>query len=107
MVSVKLMIDETSDFFEGCVGMMGEFGTGRMIARDGKTLMEDGDAFGQEWQVLNTETKLFQATRIPQHPQQCILPSPSKTGRRLGQTVTSRSTPAPTRSVTRRIVFTM
>ena len=39
--------------------MMGRFETGEMIGRDGSTVFEDANAFGQEWQVLDTEPKLF------------------------------------------------
>jgi hypothetical protein len=45
--------------FADSEGLMGAFGTGHMIARDGKTVIEDANAFGQEWQVLDTEPTLF------------------------------------------------
>jgi hypothetical protein len=31
-----------------------------MVARDGKTIIDDANAFGQEWRVLDTEPSLFQ-----------------------------------------------
>jgi hypothetical protein len=37
---------------------MGDFGMGHMISHDGKTIMDDANAFGQEWQVLDSEPKL-------------------------------------------------
>jgi hypothetical protein len=56
-----------------------EFRKGHMIlARDGKTVFDDANAFGQEWQVLDTEPSLFHTVRLPQHPpqQECTLPPP-------------------------------
>jgi hypothetical protein len=50
-----------------------------MVARDGTTVLEDPIAFGQEWQVLSAESKLFQEDRLPQHPQTCTFPSPEAT----------------------------
>jgi hypothetical protein len=64
------------EHFGESVGLMGAFGTGHMIARDGKTVMTDANAFGQEWQVLDTEPKLFQSARFPQHPTVCTMPTP-------------------------------
>jgi hypothetical protein len=64
--------------FGDSVGLMGDFGQGRMIARDGKTVLEDANAFGQEWQVRDTEPSLFQTLRLPQYPLECTLPPPVK-----------------------------
>jgi hypothetical protein len=46
-------------------GLMGDYRAGRMIARDGKTIIEDANVFGQEWQVLNTESSLFSDRPFP------------------------------------------
>jgi len=60
--------------FEGSVGVMGTYphpGHGR-VARDGHTVMQDVNEFGQEWQVRSgVDGKLFQNDRFPQFPQQC------------------------------------
>ena len=66
--------------------MMGDFETGYMLARDGVTVLEDPNEFGMEWQVLDTEPKLFQnPERFPQYPDNCVLPDKTKDiGRRLG-----------------------
>jgi hypothetical protein len=62
---------------------------GDMVARDGKAVMNDANAFGQEWQVLDTEPSLFHTVRLPQHPKQvCTLPTPkqaSQLRRRLSE----------------------
>jgi hypothetical protein len=63
----------------GSIGLMGDFDNGNMLARDGTTVLEDPIAFGQEWQVLDTEPTLFQSLRFPQHPFECTFPSPDVT----------------------------
>ena len=86
-VSVNFHVNEMTD----SVGLLGHFHTGTMLSRNGTTILEDDPiAFGQEWQVLDTEPKLFQAERPPQYPQACILPDPKKKSgrrRRLGASI--------------------
>jgi hypothetical protein len=77
---VSVVIEQgLSKHFGKSVGLMGDFGMGHMIARDGKTVVDDANAFGQEWQVLDTEPTLFQTVRFPQHPQKCTMPTPKTT----------------------------
>jgi hypothetical protein len=87
---VSVLIEQgKSEHFLGSDGLMGDFAMGRMIARDGKTIIDDANAFGQEWQVRDTEPSLFQTLRLPQHPNVCILPTPKQTSqlrRRLAAT---------------------
>jgi hypothetical protein len=66
------------EHFGDSVGLMGDFEMGKMIARDGTTVLNDPNAFGQEWQVLETEPNFFQTNRLPQHPQVCTMPAPKK-----------------------------
>lgn len=75
--------------FQGSVGLMGKYPHGALVGRDGSTIFEDHNAFGQEWQVLDTEPKLFQATNGPQNPQEkCIMPSlNAKAPPRVGQMI--------------------
>jgi hypothetical protein len=75
---VSILVENgRSKHFSDSAGLMGDFRMGHMIARDGKTVIDDANAFGQEWQVLDTELSLFHAVRLPQHPQQvCTLPPP-------------------------------
>ena len=59
----------------GSVGLMGDFKTGQSLGRDGVTVLQDPDVFGQEWQVLDSEPKLFLVSRSPQLPhEKCRLP---------------------------------
>jgi hypothetical protein len=87
MVSVK--IDEANaDRFHGSLGMMGEFETGKLLGRDGKTVMKDPNALAAEWQVRSDEPMLFQTVVSPQHPQPCVLPAAgSSVSRRLGSSI--------------------
>ena len=93
-VSVSIEHATVEDFGTS-TGLMGDFATGHPLARDGTTvlsLMEDEvHAFGQEWQVRDTDVQLFDnCDRAPQFPAQCVLPthpmvSESQRRRRLGQ----------------------
>jgi cysteine-rich repeat protein len=76
-VSILIEKGESKNFGES-VGLMGDFGKGRMLARDGQTILDDANAFGQEWQVLESEDSFFQRLRLPQHPMECTLPPPMK-----------------------------
>jgi surface protein len=77
---VSVLIEQgLSKHFGDSVGLMGDFGKGRKFARDGKTVLDDANAFGQEWQVLDTDPTLFQTVRFPQHPQKCTMPTPKTT----------------------------
>jgi hypothetical protein len=87
---VSVLVEQgLSKHFVDSVGLLGDFGEGRKFARDGKTILDDANAFGQEWQVLGTEPTLFQNVRFPQHPQKCTMPTPvqaSQLRRRLLET---------------------
>lgn len=63
--------------------MIGDWATGRMIGRDGETLIEDPDSFAREWQVRDTEPMLFSTVRAPQYPAVCVPPEKIM-GNRLG-----------------------
>jgi hypothetical protein len=86
---VSVLVEQAQGkHFGDSVGLMGDFGGGRMLARDGKTVLDDPNTFGQEWQVLDTEPTLFQTLRFPQHPMECTKPTPMQTSqlrRRLSE----------------------
>ena len=73
-----------TDIFRGSLGLLGDWVTGKRLARDGKTEMNDEDAtaFALEWQVRDHEPMLFQEARAPQWPTVCT--PPAKMGNRLG-----------------------
>jgi len=71
-VRVKLIGGE--EVFGNTVGLMGDYKTGSLLARDGSTAMTDFTEFGDEWQVLPSEPKLFHEFTHPQFPELCIKP---------------------------------
>mmetsp|Transcript_23494 Transcript_23494/g.32950 ORF Transcript_23494/g.32950 Transcript_23494/m.32950 type:complete len:410 (+) Transcript_23494:40-1269(+) len=79
--------------FGDSMGLIGNFKEGKMLARDGKTIVVDPNEFGQEWQVRDTEPMIFREARFPQYPQKCVLPSPVSAEesrnlrRRLGESI--------------------
>jgi hypothetical protein len=76
------------EHFGDSSGLMGDFTYGVKLSRDGKSVMNVVNDFGQEWQVLDTEPTLFQEARFPQYPQKCTMPSAKATSmlrRRLSE----------------------
>ena len=66
-----------AETFGNVVGLFGDFATGLKLARDGVTNLEDWNDFGKEWQVLETEPKLFSTIEGPQLPREtCKMPNP-------------------------------
>jgi hypothetical protein len=51
IVSVEIDRADSADFGNS-VGLMGQFGTGKGLARDGVTVLDDPNLFGQEWQGM-------------------------------------------------------
>jgi hypothetical protein len=86
---VSVMFDnDRFKHFDDSVAIMGGFEKGRMLARNGETVLDDPNEYGQEWQVLASEPKLFQTNRLPRHPQVCVMPPPklvSQLRRRLSE----------------------
>jgi hypothetical protein len=86
-VSVKVE-NATKAMFADAVGMMGSYETGDMLARDGKTVVEDPNEFGFEWQVRpDQDHVLFSADRYPTWPVKCEMPPTNavQARRRLGE----------------------
>jgi len=73
----------TSEIFKGSLGLLGDWETGKRLARDRVTVMNDPDAtaFALEWQVRDTEPMLFSAARFPQYPTTCTPPEKQLTNR--------------------------
>jgi hypothetical protein len=47
---VSVLIEQgQSKYFGDCVGLMGDFEMGQMIARDGETVLDNVNEYGQEW----------------------------------------------------------
>jgi len=83
---VRIEFENTkSKHFEDSMGLMGSFSTGTKLARDNATVLTDFNGFGQEWQVLDSEPKLFHDVKGPQHPKECQIPSSLEMRRRLSE----------------------
>jgi hypothetical protein len=92
-VSVKT-VNSTFANFVRSAGLLGSYVDGSKLARNGTVMIGDINAFGQEWQVLESEMKLFQnPNRFPRHPRKCLMPKESKAfGRRpLGEAIGAES----------------
>ena len=85
MVSVNVESASAANF--GTVtGLMGNL-EGVLLARDGVTVMDDHDLFGQEWQVQEGEGELFESPSL--YKEKCVAPSTIKQSRRLGEATVS------------------
>ena len=77
----KNLAGTASDFGDS-VGLLGEYGTGTMISRDGEEF-DNFHEFGFEWQVSPEDPQLFREARSPQLPfEVCRLPTAARPGRR-------------------------
>jgi hypothetical protein len=87
----------TEESFGKTVGLLGDFKTGKTLARDGATIVHDFWEYGSEWQVLPVEDMLFHDVSAPQFPKKCIEPEDPRGDRRrrLGEmTVTEEQAEA-------------
>jgi len=85
-VFVRIQFEHAkSKHFESSSGLMGSFSGSIKLARDNKTVLEDFNVFGQAWQVLRSEPKLFHTIKGPQHPHKCDIPSDIEMRRRLAE----------------------
>lgn len=74
--------NNSEEAFGKTVGMLGDFKTGKTVARDGVTVMDDFYEFGNEWQVLPADGKIFRQIEVPNFPQRCIEPEDPRGDRR-------------------------
>lgn len=72
----------TPESYGSTVGLLGDFKTGNMLARDGFTVFDDFSEFGNEWQVLPAEPMLFHDVSQPQFPKKCTEPEDPRGERR-------------------------
>jgi hypothetical protein len=76
--------DAKEQDFGNSVGLLGTF-KGVKVGRDMKVIDNFND-YGQSWQVLDTEPKLFHEAVGPQYPEKCHIPSVEEISRRLSET---------------------
>lgn len=87
MLTFKFHLPGTQDEFRDTEGLLGQYGTGLRLARNG-TVLNDPDEFGQEWQVRDTDPQLFMTLGTPAYPSKCIMPDPVQAKkRRLSGTI--------------------
>lgn len=72
----------SEESFGNTKGLLGDFTTGRTLARDGLTVMNDFWEYGNEWQVRPFEFMLFHESSEPQFPERCTLPESPRGNRR-------------------------
>ena len=72
----------TEEAFGSSVGLLGDFKTGKTLARDGETYIHDFREYGNEWQVTPMEDMLFHSTEEPQFPKKCLDPEDPRGERR-------------------------
>ena len=91
LVYVTLNVHEgrSAEFHDG-TGMLGTWFNGTRLARDGVTVLQDDNEYGQEWQVRDTDAQLFSVPRAPQWPEKCEMPNlVERQSRRLGSSTIS------------------
>lgn len=73
-------IGESEKTLGGSMGILGTYPEGKRVGRDGESIIEDVNVYGQEWQVTAEEPKLFHsydAAWVVPAGQQCAMPSQS------------------------------
>jgi len=84
------VIGHSTKNFGSSLGLMGSFGKGLKLARDGRSVINNTNDFGQEWQVLPSESNLFHIADGPQAPAKCEIPSRTQLRRHLAESEVSR-----------------
>jgi hypothetical protein len=80
--STKMIFVQVEGSINDSVGLLGTPGVKGLYTRDGETdLTSSWNSFGLEWQVNNSDRKLFvNKHRFPQHPQSCSFKVLNKNG---------------------------
>lgn len=80
---VKVDFENASEeSFGNSVGMLGDYRSGKTVARDGATVLDNYAELGHEWQVLPSDGKFFREASEPQFPKKCIDPEDAQGKRR-------------------------
>lgn len=76
-IFMNVKVDGGYGDFGKSVGLMGKYGSGKMLDRQGNPMDEnDFIEFGMEWQVRDDDPRLFMTDRPPQWPEEkCRMPS--------------------------------
>lgn len=85
------VVPRSIDGFNGSTGMLGSYPGGQRVARDGATVIEDTNEFGQEWMVRPSDPILFHDVDTAEFPLKCTMPdveAKQEARRRLGEMIT-------------------
>ena len=84
---VRIDVINPSLALENTIGIMGNYTTGKTLARDGATVIDDFIEYGNEWQVIPSDEQIFHQVEQPQFPRKCIDPVDPRgeRHRRLGE----------------------
>eukprot|EP00526_Cylindrotheca_closterium_P016106 CAMPEP_0113638554 /NCGR_PEP_ID=MMETSP0017_2-20120614/20201_1 /TAXON_ID=2856 /ORGANISM="Cylindrotheca closterium" /LENGTH=267 /DNA_ID=CAMNT_0000549675 /DNA_START=8 /DNA_END=811 /DNA_ORIENTATION=- /assembly_acc=CAM_ASM_000147 len=69
---IRIKLDGDESVFGNTVGLLGDFRTGKKLARDGASELNDVVQLSDEWQVLPSEPRIFHEVAHPQFPENCI-----------------------------------
>jgi len=72
----------SAESFGDAIGMLGDYRTGDLLARNGETKIGAYSDLGNEWQLLPSDDMLFHDTAEPQFPKRCLLPEDPQGERR-------------------------
>ncbi|KAL3941832.1 MAG: hypothetical protein SGBAC_003878 [Bacillariaceae sp.] len=78
----RVKFSGNEEAFGRTVGLLGDYATGKTLARDGVTVLDDFVQLGNEWQVIPAEPKLFRQMSHPQFPELCIQPEDPRGNRK-------------------------
>jgi len=84
-VRVNMDTGGNGNNFIDSIGLMGRFPDGKRLGRDKVSAFENDNEFGQQWQVLSSDPKLFSSIEGPQYPSQCEILSSLEMRRRLAE----------------------
>ncbi|CAJ1956427.1 unnamed protein product [Cylindrotheca closterium] len=79
---VRVKLDGGLETFGNTVGLLGDPRSGSLLARDGVNSFEDYIEFGNEWQVLPADGRLFRQSAHPTFPERCLQPEDAQGERR-------------------------
>lgn len=79
---LRVRLNHNVACFGNTEGLLGDYKTGKTLARDGVTELSDYEKLGDEWQVLPNEPSLFHRVEHPQYPETCIKPDDPRGDRR-------------------------
>jgi len=82
-VRVNMDTGGNGNNFIDSIGLMGRFPDGKRLGRDKVSAFENDNEFGQQWQVLSSDPKLFRSIEGPQYPTKCEVLSSLEMRRRL------------------------